>query len=297
MKWDALPYPDTKWIQNIRSSLLSFIILSKLSLDKNNLDNIIDATILNISKFSGKKWDSLSSPDIEWTKNIRSSILSFVFLSKINYDGDNLDNIVNSMVSVAKKLNENKNLFGGETNINKFSTNLKELTNSVPSKEISDKLYSLADSISKISGIGLSTSASIWLLSKSLESLGETIQEIDMTTFDKLTKFSSSFTAISLIDNMKLQDTIDIIKNKKLDIKAVMDDNSSRFTGIIPPYLQGTTTTVNTPFLDAGVISSPLDELVSYNKNIDKNIQELLKLKKAEEEATDGYSTSAPKSF
>jgi hypothetical protein len=206
---------------------------------------MIDSTILNINKFSGNmKWDTLSSPDIEWTKNIRNSILSFGTLSTTNFDGDNLDQIVNSMVSVAKKLNENKNLFG-ETNINKFSTNLKELTNSVPTKEIADRLSSLADSISKISGLGLSTSASIYLLSRSLESLGETIQEIDMSTFDKLTKFSSSFTTISLIDNMKLQETIDIIKNKKLDIKAIMDDNSSRFTGIIPPYLQSTTTTVN----------------------------------------------------
>ena len=297
LKWESLASPDSKWVGNIRSSLLSFIVLSKLSLDNINLNKMIDSTILNINKFSGNmKWDSLSSPDIEWTKNIRNSILSFGTLSTTNFDDDNLDQIVNSMVSVAKKLNENKNLFG-ETNINKFSTNLKELTNSVPTKEIANRLSSLADSISKISGLGLSTSASIYLLSRSLESLGETIQEIDMTTFDKLTKFSSSFTAISLIDNMKLQDTIDIIKNKKLDIKAVMDDNSSRFTGIIPPYLQNTTTTVNSPFFDAGAISSPLEELISYNKNIDKNIQELVKFKKAETEATDNYTISAPQSL
>ena len=207
--------------------------------------------------------------------------------------------MVDVMISVAKKFN-NKNVFNDETSasINKFAISLKELTNSVPTKEIADRLSSLSESMSKISGFGLSNAASIYLLSKSLKGLGETIQEIDMSVFDKLTKFSSSFTAISLIDNMKLQETIDVLKSRRMDIKAVLDDNSgsARFTGVVP-FIPGQTNQVQSPFFDPGVLSNPLGDLVEYNKSIDKNIKELLDLKKAESEKTTSYSTQKPASF
>ena len=85
--------------------------------------------------------------------------------------------MVDVMISVAKKFN-NKDVFndGTSDNINKFAISLKELTNSVPTKEIADRLSSLSESMNKISGFGLSNAASIYLLSKSLKGLGETIK-------------------------------------------------------------------------------------------------------------------------
>lgn len=316
INWESLPYPSTEWITNIGSAIQSFIDLSRsirggwfsknISDEFNKNINVLLTGLISVgTRFSTSpanliKWNSLPYPKEEWIKNISDSVYAFINLSKKDFntnDIKNLDNMIDAMISVAKKFNQNEKLFTTTSNIGKFASDLRELSTSIPTKEMTDRLNSLSDSLSKISGYGISTSTSIWLLSKSLKSLGQTIQEIDMTVFDKLTKFSSSFVAISLIDNMKLQQTIDIIKNKKLDIKAVMDDNSSRFTGVIPPYLQGNTTTVNSPFMNTESISNPLQELVNINKSIDKNIMELVKYKKSETEATDNYTIPVGKSF
>ena len=318
IRWNALPYPSSEWITNVGGSIQSFIDLTRSLRGGWFSSNLIDNFTSNINvlltglisvgrRFSTPpgsliKWDSLPYPKEEWIKNISDSVQSFIILSRKDFSADdakNLDNMVDVMISVAKKFN-NKNVFNDETSasINKFAISLKELTNSVPTKEIADRLSSLSESMSKISGFGLSNAASIYLLSKSLKGLGETIQEIDMSVFDKLTKFSSSFTAISLIDNMKLQETIDVLKSRRMDIKAVLDDNSgsARFTGVVP-FIPGQTNQVQSPFFDPGVLSNPLGDLVEYNKSIDKNIKELLDLKKAESEKTTSYSTQKPASF
>ena len=240
---------------------------------------IIATTIVGVSKILSHG-NYTGGPKAEWIKNINDSITSFINLSNSGLNQENIENLeylVDTIVSIAKKFNK-KIFTEASVEINKFSISLRELTNNVPTKEITDRISSLSDSISKISSIGMSTSLSIYLLSRSLKDLGDTIGDMDMSTFDKLTKFSSSFTAISLIDNLKLQQAIDTIKSKRLDIKAVIDD-SPKFSNITP-YEAGNTTNINSPFMNTEKISNPLNDLVIYNKNIDKNIQELLKIQK-----------------
>jgi len=240
---------------------------------------IIATTIVGVSKILSYGTYT-GGPKAEWIKNINDSITSFINLSNSGLNKDNIENLeylVDTIVSIAKKFNK-KIFTDASVEINKFSISLRELTNNIPTKEISDRISSLSDSISKISSIGMSTSFSIYLLSRSLKDLGETIGDMDMSTFDKLTKFSSSFTAISLIDNLRLQQAIDTIKSKRLDIKAVIDD-SPKFSNITP-YEAGNITTINSPFMNTEKISNPLNDLVIYNKNIDMNIQELLKIQK-----------------
>ena len=320
IRWDTLPFPSSDWVTNVGGSIQSFIdLIRKVRgqfIGNANITDVFGSTINTLitglisvgRRFSTPpgsliKWDSLPYPKEEWIKNISDSVQSFIILSRKDFSADNaknLDNMVDVMISVAKKFN-NKDVFndGTSDNINKFAISLKELTNSVPTKEIADRLSSLSESMNKISGFGLSNAASIYLLSKSLKGLGETIQEIDMSVFDKLTKFSSSFTAISLIDNMKLQETIDVLKSRRMDIKAVLDDNSgsARFTGVVP-FIPGQTNQVQSPFFDPGVLSNPLGDLVEYNKSIDKNIKELLEIQKAEADKTGtSYSTSTPTSI
>ena len=240
---------------------------------------LVATTIVTVSKILSSG-NYIAGPKTGWVDSINNSITTFINLSNKGLNKDNITNLeylVDIIISIAKKFSKTTFSDAG-IEINKFSISLKDLTNNIPAKDLIDKLSSLSDSITKISSIGMSTSLSIYLLSKSLKDLGDTIEDMDMTTFDKLTKFSSSFTAISLIDNLKLQQTIDTIKSKKLDIKAVIDD-SPKFSNI-SPYQPGDVTTINSPFMNTEKISDPLNDLVTYNKNIDKNIQELLKIQK-----------------
>jgi TolB-like protein len=165
-------------------------------------------------------------------------------------------------------------------NIEDISSNLNLLIKNLPNKGVGGELESIADSIIKISKAGLTTTQAIDNLAKSLKNLDDTMRGTDMASFEKIAKFSSTFTTISLIDDIKLQKTIDTIKNKNIDIHTIMDDSSSRF--IIPTSTAGgeTVTTINSPFLDTGKLLGPLDRLVLVNENIDKNITEILKIQK-----------------
>jgi hypothetical protein len=266
-----------------------------------NIDVLITGLVHIGTKFSTGaanliKWSTLPYPSSEWIKNISNAMNSFILLSRKEFSSDNILNLnrmVDTIISISNKFNKTKFNTDSSASINKFSNDLQLLTNSIPTKDSVDRLVSLSASITKISGLGLSTSTSIYMLSKALKSLGATIEEMDMTTFDKLTKFSSSFTAISLIDNLKLQETIDIIKAKRLDIKAVIDDNSSRFSSVSStPYFPGTTT-INTPTMNTKALSDPLNDLVSYNRNIDKNLQELLKIQKETSDSPENVTVSS----
>jgi hypothetical protein len=313
INWNSLPYPNSEWVTNVGNALQSFIDLSRALrgnlLEKNiintfvsTVDTLITGLIHIGTKFSIGvggliKWSSLSYPKKEWVENINNAITSFIILSRKEYklnDITNINRLIDTIISIANRLNNNN--FNSNA-INKFAIDLKTLTDNVPTKDVVDRLALLSDSIIKISNIGLSTSASIYMLSKSLKNLGETITEIDMNTFDKLTKFSSSFTALSLIDNLKLQETINIIKAKRLDIKAVLDDNSASRYSINTPNSVGNYT-INSPFLDTNKIANPLNDLVEYNKNIDKNIQEMLNIQRNinTEDATSPYA-SKPTNF
>jgi len=301
ISWGNLSYPSTDWITNISSAIKSFLDLSRSLrggwFDKNlttSFVDLVDVLLTGLihagtmfSTGSGGKisWNTLPYPTSDWVKNIDSAINSFILLSNKSFSTDNILNLnqmFDTLISIANRFN-GRDLFNNDVSlsINRFSNDLKLLVSNIPTKESVDRLTILSDSITKISGIGLSTSASIYLLSKSLSNLGDTMDDLDISVFDKLRNFSSSFTAISLIDNLKLQQTIDIIKSKRLDIKAVIDDNSSRFSSISTPmtYFPGTAT-INSPFMNTGVLSEPLTDLVESNKNIDKNIQEMLKLQK-----------------
>ena len=261
---------------------------------------MIAGTIVTVSKLlSLGNYGGI--PSYDTIKNLDFTISTFINLSNREFSMNkvrDLENMVSVILSIVKKISSGKDLFDTSSlALNKFSLDLVLLAKSLPTREVVDKLSSLADSIMKISSIGLTTSLSIYMLSKSLEQLGDTIGDMDMTTFDKLTKFSSTFTAISLIDNMKLQQTIDTLKSKRLDIKAVVDDSSSRFASVQSNYTPGSVTTVNTPFMDTEKISNPLLDLVAYNRNIDMNIQEMLKIQKEGSKSPDNVTVSSASRF
>lgn len=290
-----------KSILNIGAMVLGTLGLGLVALTVGSVATLMIAgTIVAVSKLlSLGNYSSI--PSFETIKNLDFTISTFINLSNREYNmskvGD-LENIVSVILSIVKKISGGKDLFDTSSLVlNKFSLDLVLLAKSLPTREVVDKLSSLADSIMKISSIGLTTSLSIYMLSKSLEQLDDTIEGMDMKTFDKLTKFSSTFTAISLIDNMKLQQTIDTLKSKRLDIKAVVDDSSSRFASVQSTYTPSSVTTVNNPFMDTEKISNPLLDLVAYNKNIDKNIQEMLKIQKEGSESPENVTVSSASRF
>ena len=75
--------------------------------------------------------------------------------------------------------------------------------------------------------MGTSTGESIKLLAESMVAFGESLKNVDMSAFDKLSKFSSGILVLSLIDEKKLDDAIAIIDKKRNDIKSILSDNET----------------------------------------------------------------------
>jgi hypothetical protein len=233
-------------------------------------------------------------PTVEWAKGVQATIFAFTGtmtgLDRISdKDFSLLSKLGDSIVDFLQKIDR----YTGKSNIPEISTNIGMLVKNLPSRGVGSELESVANSIMKISNAGLTTANAIDSLSRSLKHLDDTLRGTDMESFQKLAKFSSTFTTISLIDDMKLQKAIDTIKNRSLDITTVIDDNSSRFTNVTVPYAPGTVPTINSPFLDTDKLYDPLSDLVSYNKNIDKNIQELLKIQKDSVDNSGDYTVSS----
>jgi len=314
--WFEIP---PSWTININNAvfgyMMSVVTLRDMSINEpelHRMDMMVNSMIHTAKTFNKNKEIWNNAPPKDWVDSVVYSTIQLTSAVKLlsdNVTEDSLDLLpklafsvvkFSSILAGASFFNLLGKLFGKESFISNFTTDLSTLIKSLPTEDQVKGLYMLGDAISKISGFGISNAIAISMLSSSIKELSKTMGEVDLTTsMDNLTKFSSSFTTLSLIDNMKLQETIDIIKNKRLDIKAVMDDSSgsSRFTGVVP-YLPGQTTQVQSPLFDSTIISDPLSDLIGYNKSMDRNIKELLDIKKAEaEEAGTSYSTSAPTSF
>lgn len=310
IKWSTLPYPQKEWIENISSSIKSFVNLSRdLGGDTNFLTNIstLLTGLIHIGvRFSTApggtiKWSSLPYPSVEWVKNVRNSVEEFIMLSRFGFDTESIQNlsiVIDTIISISNRLNNNILFLDKSSNsLDTFVNSLKNLSNNMPSQEVVSRLTTISAVMSKISSIGYSTADSIYSLTRAIKYLSYTMDDIDTTIFDKLTKFSSTFTSLSLIDNLKLQEAINTIKTKRLDIQAVVSDSGPRFASIGSATPSTSVTTINSG-MNTETIVSPLQELVNYNKNIDLNIQELLKLQKESSIAeSESQNVSKPSLF
>lgn len=308
VNWSTLSSPQKEWADNINSSIKSFVNLTREFSDDDfitKIDNLLTGLIHIGVKFStvpggSIKWSSLPYPSTEWVENIKKSVQEFIMLSRIGFDTQSIQNlsiVIDTIISISNKLNLSMYFLEKSSNsLDTFVNSLKNLSNNMPSQDVVSRLTTISAVMSRISSIGYSTANSIYSLTRAIKYLSYTMDDIDTTIFDKLTKFSSTFTSLSLIDNLKLQEAINTIKSKRLDIQAVVSDSGPRFASI-GASPSTSVTNINTS-MNTGQIVSPLEELVNYNKNIDLNIQELLKLQKdAQSNQEETQNVSKPSFF
>jgi len=235
-------YPSAKWAENVGKSIGMFVqYLTKIEKadigrgDMRTLSKIINTMIDVARRFAGVDSEIWTKyPPKEWSVSIETAIEAFVksikSLTKIDEDKFNLlDKAGWHIVHFAWRMSmisKYRDLFTKDGVFDNFSNSMKKLTESLPTMEKVQGLLALGDALSKISSKGLSTGFSIYMLSRAMEDLGETLSEIDLSAMDKLSKFSNGMLVLSLIDDKKLEDTLKIIDKKKEDIKAILSDNT-----------------------------------------------------------------------
>ena len=231
--------PTSTWSDNIGKAIGAFvkylIEIEKNDVDITNIDEIIKTMIKaakDLGNVDADVWKK--GPPASWGEGIEKTISAFTNAIKMaseTGDFDAMDDVGDAIISFARKmtsLEKNKDIFVKGGIFDTFSDSMKKLSESLPNATgMADGLNSLGDALLKISSMGTSTGESIKLLAESMIAFGESLKNVDMSAFDKLSKFSSGILVLSLIDEKKLEDAISIIDKKRNDIKSMLSDNET----------------------------------------------------------------------
>lgn len=280
--------PDEKWSKNVPNIIKQFsdgiINLSNINEDKFKLfENVVDIITSIADKF--KKIQS-SDPDIwkygpteEWSKGMSSSISAYVGILNLvsNVKNNDIDDLIKSMSTLAKSLKESfsdKDLFGEKGTFNNFSDSISKLTQNLSkSKDLSNGLNLLVDSLNSINTIGFSSTDSIKSLTKSIIDMSNALNEVNVESIDKLSKFSNGMLVLSLIDEKKFEEAISIIDKKKNDIISILSENET----IKSKKSYGETTIDNST--QTSNKTEFYDKLLSHVRNLDTNVVKILEKK------------------
>jgi hypothetical protein len=296
-------YPSEEWSNNVGKAIGTFVKyleeIEKSEIGRGEirvLNKVIKQMINAAEDFADvdeNVW--YKGPPKEWAESVEKSIGAFVnsinALSKL--DEGSFDLMIkagHTMIHFAHRmamLEKYKELFVKGGVFDNFSDSMKKLTDSLPTPEKVEGLKTLSEALSNITSMGLTTSFSIWMLSKSMADLGETLKNIDLSSMDKLSKFSNGILVLSLIDERKLDDAIKILDKKRDDIKSILSDNATVKTR---PATTGTENVVSTSSAVAEETSSKsefYDRLLSYVKNLDSNVDKMANKQTTDEEETE----------
>ena len=234
-KWSSPP-PD--WGDSIKKSIDAIVESIKELKELGNDDFFILAMAAGLMTHISNKFANVktwSAPPDTWSTSVDKSMTAVATSINALKDAKNfdaLDNAAEAMIKFSKKIEallKNKDMYAKGGLFDTFSDSMKKLSESLPQgKQMADGLNALGEALLKISGMGTSTTDSIRLLSKSINELSGALENVDMESIDKLSKFSSGIMVLSLIDDKKLEDAISIIDKKKNDIVKILSDNNAR---------------------------------------------------------------------
>jgi len=298
-------YPSEEWSSAVGKALEVFVKhlveIEKSDIgrsDIRNLNRLIDSmieTAIRLSE-SGDIWNNY--PPTEWSDGVIKAIEVFTssvkMLSGVDDDFDLLRKFGNSIVSFAFRvqiLNTFKGLFvpGGVMDL--FSTSMKKLVDSLPTTDAVGGLKTLVEMLNSISTMGITSSFSIYMLSRSIGRLGKALRELDTESLNSLSKFSNGILVMSLIDDKKLQDTLKLLDSKKDDIKMILSDNPiEKRKPVVAPTTIIETRTVE----EAGEKNKFYEDLLSYVKNLDANVTKIAERGPVEVEEYDNEPTPSP---
>ena len=296
--------PTKEWSEGIGLSLGAFAQAASFSMQggnmfkKGELDpelfanfmrNIANAMIEVADVFNNSdkiNWDNLKYPKKEWGEGVSAGLSPFIELfghvsnseqsKRLIQDlqinkGDNVisilfKSIANTMVDVANILN--KDVFKGG-----------------PDDLWTSNFSNLIDVVVKASeNIDTKKIKTIREFSNALLDLSNNTRRLNQSGLDKLQNLTSSIKIVSIIDNNKLQDTLNILSDNKEKLSNIIDSNKGtsivdsakqRISSIIQPTQSKTdvksVSVINEMNVKFDRLLEKFDELIELNAPITKS--------------------------
>ncbi len=237
--------PSIEWSTSVGKAIsnfatqLAFIGEADIKIwDIWKLERIVGAIIKTAQKYHDIEtaqpgiWNT--GPSLEWATGISKTISAFAQAMVIASDTKNLagiDGLGDKMISLTIKLEKalsGKKMFGRDGLFEAFSQSIKSLSQSFSTNDkVISGMNQFATAFMKISSMGSSTSESIKMLTKSILMLSKALEDVDMESIDKLSKFSNGLLVLSLIDEDKFEQALEVIQSKKNDIISMLSDNNT----------------------------------------------------------------------
>jgi len=216
-KWNQI---DGDWSKNVISSIKLFTDINQSFLFDmdDNLDIFEGITDINEELGKNKKWNQIDS---EWSKNITSSIKLFTdLIGKKNIDLDNVFDIFEGITDINETLGKNKKWNSIDPEWTKSLSIVFDTIMSV-SPELLTNTDDIVQTFDKLSKLGES-SDNFKTLADSIKYVAESLKDIDTDVMNRLSNFSGNMLVLSLVDETRLNEFIDVIDDRKEDLKDII---------------------------------------------------------------------------
>jgi hypothetical protein len=208
------------------------------SRDVRKLNKIVGSIINTAERYyeleSSKPGVWKAGPSLDWALGVSKTIMAFAQASIIVGNSKNLagiDGLGDKMMSFTLKLEKaisGKKVFGKGGLFETFTQSIKNLSSSFnETDQMAKGINQFANVLVKISSMGTSSTDSIKMLTKSITQLSDALEDVDMESIDKLSKFSNGILVLSLIDEEKFEKSLDVLQSKKNDIISILSNNST----------------------------------------------------------------------
>lgn len=222
----------------------------------------IATMMVHISEvFSGTDFENY--PSIDWVKGVGSALELFSSHIK-NMDVGLVDTIkltliANAIIKMAEKFNDNADLFS-QPNAEWLANfkNIISLFESLPDRSKANGVNAIIDSLNRLSVMGITNITPIILLSKAIDHLSGSLDDLNEKSVDKLLNLSKGVMVMSVIDNESLSQVLDTLEDKNRQLSVVFDEKSSPLVDSLMKMKSPNEGGVNEK--DAGNIIKPKDK-------------------------------------
>lgn len=289
-------YPKPEFIKGIMDSILIYSSTSDIKLN-NNPKKIIDNLVEMGDKLQAVKWDKIYK-----IREVVDGMYSFVLMTKMmdtnmilkfknlkSISSDISDMYSNITDMDPKKIEDIANF---AYSVSLFMSAITEVNNI--EKKFSP-INSAIDSINKLSEkhVNVKKLSNVFGdLSTVIKSVSTALTGLNTESLDNLMKFSGSMLTLSLVDEAKLDDFIEVVTDNKEDLSEILSTGKMQTS---------TTAPVNryvTENITKSIVEKPVDEkreetdrfnkLISHIERIDKTLTEMLDVKHVD--APDNFS-------
>ena len=273
-----------EWSNDTSMGIKSFVDLIKYiddaeygSTDIKGLEYLL-STIIDISgELEGVKFNNIIP--IEWSNDTVMGIKSFVelikYIDESKYERDDrkgLEYLLSTIIDMSGELEGVKWNSIDENWADSIKIAVDTITNISPN--LLNNTDIIVNSFNKLS----KSSDGIKELAKSLREVAESLNYIDVDVMDNLSKFSGSMLVLSLVDDVKLNEFIDVIQDRKDDIKDIVSFGNMKSQSL-PVY----GVEIDKPLKDnkeseRKTQDEKIDKLITHIESIDNQLSEMLQI-------------------